>query len=184
MTTGQRREDLLGDVLGVLGRERQLVGAGADADGVQQGVLARPAEVGGLALGAHGVGVQRHVGAPVCRRCRRRHHVVTWGHDPGLAVHAGVRAGLGQQLGDGVADLGRVVDGRGARAAGPALGDGQELAGRLEDPTGHAAGLLRGQPRDDRGDPVRRPRLAGLVVLRRRAEALGHAGQGLRGRRR
>ena len=64
------------------------------------------------------------------------------------------------------------------RAAAPALGDRQHLAGRLEHPAGDAGGLLGCQPRDDRGDPARRPRLAGRVVGRRRPEPLGHPGQG------
>ena len=58
---------------------------------------------------------------------------------------------------------------------------GQHLAAGLDHPAGDAGGLLRGQPGDHRGDPARRPRLALRVGLRRRPEALGHAGERHRG---
>jgi len=57
------REHQLLDAIGVLGRERQLVRAGTDADRVEQAVLARPRDLDGLALRADGIRVQRHGGS-------------------------------------------------------------------------------------------------------------------------
>ena len=66
------------------------------------------------------------------------------------AVHAGVLPGLGLQVHQDRAELGRVFFGLGGGAAVPALGDGQQPAARLED----AAGEVRTIP----GWPSRRRR--------------------------
>ena len=57
---GERRQHPLLDAVGVLGGEGELVGAGADPDGVQQGVLAVPADVDGFALGTDCFWIERH----------------------------------------------------------------------------------------------------------------------------
>ena len=60
MTTGNVGRTALGNVRGVLGGERQLVGARADAHGVEQGVLAGPAHLDGFADGTDRIWIQRH----------------------------------------------------------------------------------------------------------------------------
>ena len=57
---GERGQDLLGSARGVLGRERQLVGSRADADGVEQGILAGPTHLDGFADGTDRIRIQRH----------------------------------------------------------------------------------------------------------------------------
>ena len=56
--------ELLLDAVRVLRRERQLVVAGADTDGVEEGVLGGPARLDGIGLAPDGVRVQWHGGVP------------------------------------------------------------------------------------------------------------------------
>ena len=104
-----------------------------------------------------------------------------------LAPHVGVGGGLGDQVRDDPAQLGRLpavalVD---AGAGVPAFGHADAAAGDVEDPAGDAASFGAGQPDDQGGDVVGR---AGVEVLGlprldqlTRRQVLGHAGQGAGG---
>ena len=120
MTTGKVGNTCCCDAVGVLGRERQLLVAGPDADGVQQGVLARPARFGGIRSPR-----RRRPGSAACQCSVSlvRHVGCVCGHVPGPAVHPRVQAGVGEQLGDHVAELCRVVDRVRRRTTDPSFGD-------------------------------------------------------------
>ncbi len=80
------------------------------------------------------------------------------GQEPSSPSMPAFLRALATQLGDDRPELGRVVDRVDARAAVPALGDGQHVARRLEHAAGDALRLGRGEPGDDRRDPARRAR--------------------------
>ena len=171
-TTGNVGNTCCGDAVGVLGGERQLVGAGADADRVEQGVLAGPADL------------DRSLSVPTASGFRGISSLLLCGAADPAARYPG----------------GRPSRRWGGRRRAARRRRHRAASGRRPDrslgPRCQPSAMARNWPDASNTRPVTpadssdashvtigaiqcgRAGLALLVGLRRRAEALGHAGEG------